>query len=322
MSKSAGYIYILQRCSDIDTNNYKIGKAKDIKSRILKEASYRNCVIRYIVYVCDKDRAEREIIDLFKQKYPYKDIDKEHGNEDFTGNISDMIHDAFGITYKYLTSNDVDDNSSDNEQTAFTVNEVDILAKFRYEDNDASLMIINTTDGKYMIDTVSTDRITVALLDAVNAIMCDEIEHRSVDENIVKNIDIGELLKMIQPDVYNSLDLFMHNGFISFTEGFISQLLQPDNIKWWSSITGIPDGNILCDTAVLETCAYGIIEEAMKANSIMMRPYTTWGLYLKNRKSTKQKGNRIGNVTFWSISDKSIGKNKRLVTPHIHWIYR
>lgn len=84
--------YLIQLFADKDTSKYKIGKSKNIMSR-LKSPEYRNAFIYLVCYVDDETICEKELIDEFSTKYQQIKNDSEggFGNEIFSGNIYEMM---------------------------------------------------------------------------------------------------------------------------------------------------------------------------------------------------------------------------------------
>lgn len=101
IDKNKGYVYLIQRESQFNTNKYKIGRAENWNNRKSHEASYRNCKLYNLIFVNNFIECERDIIEYFELNYTYTDND-EHGSEDFMGDIKNIQIEFINICIKYL----------------------------------------------------------------------------------------------------------------------------------------------------------------------------------------------------------------------------
>lgn len=94
--------YLLQLFADRGTNKYKIGKSKNILTR-LRSPEYRNAFIYLVCYVNDESACERELIESFQEKYAQvrEDTEGGFGSETFSGNVNEMMDLFYSICRKW-----------------------------------------------------------------------------------------------------------------------------------------------------------------------------------------------------------------------------
>ena len=94
--------YLIQLYCDKDTNKYKIGKSKNILTR-LKSTEYRNAFIYLAQFVTNENECEKELIEEFTKKFTLikEDSQGNFGNETFAGNINDMMDEFYRICSHY-----------------------------------------------------------------------------------------------------------------------------------------------------------------------------------------------------------------------------
>lgn len=248
MSKKIGHIYLLQREVEFGTNNYKIGRAADIFRRRKTEASYRNCILHFVKLVSDMYEAENIVIKSFRKKYPYKDDGREHGEEDFTGLLEDMLEDIWKICSMFPVTGIVENIEKEPVRN--------IVA--------ASCMNVNGESVKYGIMECDGNRF---LIDS-------DMEDIEMDcEKIYKYLDLKKLIKCIKLDAYENGSIVLYNKHVSFI-GDVKDIWECNNSKtWWSSVTGIHVDNILCDVDRLNKNIGLIMEDFFKEISIREEIY-------------------------------------------------
>lgn len=96
--------YLIQLYCDKNTNKYKIGKSKNLLTR-LKSAEYRNAFIYLTQFVTDENKCEKKIIEEFTKKFTCIKEDSQggFGNETFSGDINDMMDEFYRICSHYRT---------------------------------------------------------------------------------------------------------------------------------------------------------------------------------------------------------------------------
>ena len=94
--------YLIQLYCDKDTNKYKIGKSRNILTR-MKSTEYRNAFIYLTQFVIDENKCEKELIEEFTRTFTLVKEDSEgnFGNETFAGNINDMMDLFYRICSKF-----------------------------------------------------------------------------------------------------------------------------------------------------------------------------------------------------------------------------
>lgn len=95
--------YLTQLNCDSGSDKYKIGKAKNIQTRI-KSDTYRNCFIYMIMYVSDENECEKEIIREFDSHFTQvsHDTTGNYGRETYRGNVKEMMKLFYEICSKYI----------------------------------------------------------------------------------------------------------------------------------------------------------------------------------------------------------------------------
>ena len=95
--------YLIQLNCDEGTTKYKIGKAKNLLTR-LKAPEYRNAFIYCTMYVNDETTCEKEIIKEFSDRFTQVTSDDtgNYGRETFSGDIKDMMKLFMDICMRYI----------------------------------------------------------------------------------------------------------------------------------------------------------------------------------------------------------------------------
>ena len=96
-------VYLIQLNCDDGTNKYKIGKSKNLLTR-LKSTEYRNAYIFMAIHVNNDDACEKELITKFSEKFTQIRTDStgNFGNETFAGNINEMMYMFWNICSRYM----------------------------------------------------------------------------------------------------------------------------------------------------------------------------------------------------------------------------
>lgn len=254
MTKESGYIYLLQREVEFGTDNYKIGRARDVIQRLKGEASYRNCILYMTMRVNDMVSAENDIKTLFRERYPYDEDGRVHGDEDFTGNVTDMLKDVIDICMKYKIEASCNGDKS-------VQNEVACLG-MRTAGGIHEYYLFRKGNGMYLSDRM-TEECTVA-------------------ESLYAYMDINKLLSCITDNAYEKGYIFKHGTEIGYTAELLNEVVSGHDKTWWGSVFNIPPENILCDIDELNkningfmsqlfNAVYGIKEELCKYK-LILRP--------------------------------------------------
>lgn len=254
MTKESGYIYLLQREVEFGTDNYKIGRARDVIQRLKGEASYRNCILYMTMRVNDMVSAENDIKTLFQERYPYNEDGRVHGDEDFTGNITGMMKDVVNICMNYKIEATCNGDRSDQKEIACLGIQ---MAKGVHE-----YYLFRKGSGIYL-----SDRIT---------------EEYTVAESLYAYMDICKILSCITDNAYENGYVFRHGTEIGYAMDLLNEVTSEHDKTWWSSVFNIPPENILCDIDELNKningfilqlfdTVYGIKEEYCKYK-LILRP--------------------------------------------------
>lgn len=224
MTKESGYIYLLQREVEFGTDNYKIGRARDVMQRLKGEASYRNCVLYMTMRVNDMVAAESDIKTLFRERYPYNEDGRAHGDEDFTGNITGMMKDVVDICMKYK----IDAPCNDDVKT--DQNEVAHLSLL-VEEGAHEYYLFRKGSEMYLSDNMAK-------------------EDRTAVESLYAYMDINKLLSCITDNAYENGYVFRRGTEICYTVELLNEVISEHDKTWWGSVFNIPPENILCDVDV------------------------------------------------------------------------